>query len=45
MKKETTQKKIWQKPEVQDLDVKNTATGMFPATTESIFPTDSPDPS
>lgn len=24
MKKETTQKKIWQKPEVQDLDVKNT---------------------
>lgn len=25
MKKETTQKKIWQKPEVQDLDVKNTA--------------------
>lgn len=24
MKKETTPKKIWQKPEVQDLDVKNT---------------------
>lgn len=28
MKKETTQKKIWQKPEVQDLDVKNTASGL-----------------
>ena len=45
MKKEITQKKIWQKPDVQDLDVKNTASGASPAFTESFFPTDTPDPS
>jgi hypothetical protein len=27
MKKETTQKKAWTKPDVQDLDIYNTATG------------------
>jgi hypothetical protein len=45
MKTETTPKKVWQKPEVQDLDVKNTASGTFYLTTESMFPNDSPDPS
>ena len=43
MKKETTQKKIWQKPEVQDLDVKNTASGYHPIFFESTSLTiDSP---
>lgn len=41
MKKETTQKKTWQKPEVQDLDVKNTASGSHPIFMESTsLPTD-----
>lgn len=29
MKKETTQKKIWKKPEVKDLDVKNTEAAKY----------------
>jgi hypothetical protein len=29
MKKENKQKKAWKKPEVQDLDVQNTASGFF----------------
>lgn len=36
MKKETAPKKTWQKPEVQDLDVRNTET-KFPTTTENAF--------
>ena len=45
MKKEITQKKIWQKPEVQDLDVKNTASGNDPLFSETFYPNDSPTPS
>nr|WP_315175069.1 hypothetical protein [uncultured Flavobacterium sp.] len=35
MKNNSTTKKVWQKPEVSDLDVKNTASGTKPTVIES----------
>jgi hypothetical protein len=37
MKKETRQKKAWKKPEVQDLAVQNTASGVVPLTNETTL--------
>jgi hypothetical protein len=37
MKKETLQKKAWQKPEVKDLDIDQTAGGASPSSNESAF--------
>ncbi len=31
MKNNTTTKKVWQKPEVSDLDVNRTSSGVFPS--------------
>ena len=36
------QKKVWTKPEIVDLDVKNTTSGTLAGFNESSFPTSSP---
>lgn len=38
MKNNTTPKKVWQKPEVSDLDIRNTASGsMRPDASENTY--------
>ena len=39
MKKETIQKKAWQKPEVKDLDIDKTASGTSPGFNETSYGT------